>query len=339
MVRRPGSGRGRGSRELWPELERGEPGLLYGVFGEEDFLVQQVVARFEASPAFADNPSLNIERFHAEQTTPARVLESALTMPFLGRRRLVICLETHLFKAAQLAQFLDYLERPAVSTCLVFAGAKLDRRGKFAKRLEKHGKVQIIKKLYPQQLPAWLASRARLREKRLDPKAAAQLAELAGLGLGALDSEIEKLSLYVGRRETIGLEDVQAVTGGGRLYSIFDFTDALAAGRLDRALSAWDQLYALGEPAVRVVAMITRLWRQLLQVRRLLDQGGGEGQVQRALRIPPAATRTLLQRARRERAESLSESLARVLEADVALKSSPGSDRVIMERLIMDLCR
>ena len=324
--------------DFWPELESGSPGPLYAVFSEEDFLLNQVAERFAASSAFSQNPSLNIERFYASQSPPARVLESALTLPFLGKRRLVLVAESHSYKAGQLAEFLDYVNDLPPETTLVFLGAKLDQRSKFAKALKKLGKVQIINKMWPRQLGPWLQERARLRGKRLDAAALDRLAELSGLGLGALDSELEKLSLFVGDAKTISLDHVRQGVGAGRLHSIFDFTDALASGDLARGLTAWDQLAALGEPPVRAMGMVVRLIKQLLQVRSILDQGGGEGQVQRTLRIPPAATKSLMDRARMESQASLARALKLALDTDLALKSSPGADRVIMERLIIRIC-
>jgi DNA polymerase-3 subunit delta len=322
----------------WPEMAGGEPGLLYGLFGEEDFLVAQALEVFLVSPAFSQNPSLNVERFHALDTSPSRVLESARTLPFLGRRRLVLVQELEAYKAEQLNAFLPYIEDPAPSTCLVLAGLKLDSRTRMAKALAKAGKVHVFKKMWPRDLPPWLNQRAAARGKTLATAAAERLAELAGLGLGALDSELEKLALFVGGRPQITAQDVAQVTGRGRLYSIFDFTDALAAGRLHRALTSYDQLDSLGEPAVKVLAMVTRLFRQLMEARRALDQGLGAGQATQALRLPPAAARTIIERAQRESAAGLAGRLGRILQADLALKSSPGVDRVIMERLILDLC-
>lgn len=322
----------------WPEVAAGDPAPLYGVFGEEDFMVSQAVEAFLASPVFADNPSLNVERFLAGEAPPARVLESASTLPFLGRRRLVVVGDAHLYKAEQAAQFLAYFEDPAPTACLVLAGGKVDQRTRFYKSLAARGKVHIFKKLYARELLPWLAGRARLRGKRLAPAAAQELAELAGLGLGALDSELEKLSLFVGRRAEITSEDVKGVVGASRLYSIFDLTDAVAARRLERALTAYHQLDSLGEPAVRVVAMLMRLFRQLLEAREVVEAGGGEAEVQRRLRTPTQASRTLHQRARSAGAANLTRPLKLLLEADQALKSRPGADRVIVERLLMDLC-
>lgn len=322
----------------WPEISQGEPGPLYGVFGEEDFLVNQGLEAFCAAPAFSDNPSLNIEQFHAEDAKPSQILESARTLPFLGRRRLIIVRGADQYKAAQLAEFLDYLGDAPSSTCLVFAGAKLDSRTKFAKTLQKQGKVHVYKKMYPNQLPPWLNQRASARGKKLAPQAAQHLSEMAGLGLGALDSELEKLSLFVGRRAEITMDDVAKVVGSGRLNTIFDLTDAIARCDLHRSLTAFEQLYALGEAPVRVVAMLQRLIRQVLEVRAIMDSGGDQRQVQQQLRTPPQATAALMTRARRESSAGLSSRLARLLRADMDLKSSPGTDRVIVERLIMDLC-
>jgi len=323
----------------WPELADGGLGALYGVFGEEDFLVSQALEVFMSAPAFSQNPSLNVERFHAGDAPPVRVLESAQTLPFLGSRRLIIIQDIDLYKTAQLNEFTVYLADPAPSTCLVFAGAKLNMTTRFAKALSKAGKVHVYKRMYPRQLLPWLGQRAQARGKKLETPAAEHLAELGGLGLGALDSELEKLSLYVGKKPSIGEHDVRQVMGRGRLYGIFDFTDALAACDLARALTSYDQLDSLGEPAVKVLAMVTRLFRQLLEVREILDKGGGQAEVQQALRTPPSATQTLSKRARRESSDRLAGRLEDILRADLALKSSPGSDRVIMERLIMNLCR
>lgn len=327
-----------GKGPLWPELESGQPGPLYGLFGSEDFLVRQVVERFKASPAFTANPELNLERFNAEQTPPARVLESARTLPFLGSRRLVLVSQLQAWRAAQLAEFLEYIERPVETTCLVFYGSRLDGRSKFAKALGRSGQVHTMGRMYPGQLGPWLQSRAAWRDKRLLPEAEAFLQELSGLGLDALDSEIEKLALYTGRRREISWADAEAVVGQGRLYSIFDLTDAVAARDLPRALVACARLDSLGEPPVLVVAMIGRLYRQLLTARGLLSKGGSPAQVQKALRTPQKATATLLTRARAESQASLAAQMKGILAADRALKSSPASARVTLERLIMELC-
>ncbi len=324
---------------MWPEIAKGKPGPLYGVFGQEAFLLDQALGEFINSPAFAANPSLNQERFLAAETPPNKVLDSANTLPFLGSRRLVLVQGIDAWKAEALNQFLDYFNNPAPSTCLVFSAAKLDARSRFAKALQDKGKVHTVRKPYPRELPAWLAGRAKLRGKNLTPAAAGLLMELGDIGLMELDREVEKICLFVGNQKEITPGIIKTVTTQGRLFSVFDLTNAIAKSELARALSALGHLLAMNEAPLAILGMITRLFRQLSQVRQILDEGGIEAQVQQSLRTPPQVTADLIKRARKESQGRLSAYLEVILATDLALKSSAGADRVIMENLLFKLCK
>lgn len=324
---------------LWPEVMAGNPGPLYVVFGDEAFLLSQALQQFIASPAFAANPSLNQERFLASDTQPGKVLDSANTLPFLGTRRLIMVQGIDAWKAEALNQFIAYFENPAPATCLVFSADKLDARSRFAKALQKHGKVQQVRKPYPRELPGWLQTRARMRGKNLSAGGARLLMEMGDLGLMDLDREIEKICLFVGNEKELSVNAIKSVLGQGRLFSVFDLTNAIAKGDLGRGLSALDQLLAVNEAPLSILGMITRLFRQLSQVREILDSGGGESQVQQSLRTPPQVTGDLVKRAHKESPARLAARLEDILLADLALKSSGTADKTIMENLLFKLCR
>lgn len=323
----------------WPEIAKGKPGPLYGVFGQEAFLIDQALEQFTTSPAFAANPSLNQERFQAMETSPSKVLDSANTLPFLGSRRLVMVQDIDAWKAEALNQFLDYFNNPAPTTCLVFSATRLDARSRFAKALQSKGKVLAVRKPYPKELPAWLQERAKIRGKNLSPSAARVMVELGDMSLMDLDREIEKICLFVGIEKELTPQVIKNVTSQGRLFSVFDLTNALARYDLGRALSALSHLLSMNEAPLAILGMITRLFRQVGQVRHILDSGGNESQVQQAMRIPPQATTDLIKRARRETPSSLAVILDDILMADLALKSSASADKIIMEDLLFKLCQ
>ena len=323
----------------WPEVSKGQPGPLYGVFGQEAFLLDQALKQFISSPAFASNPSLNQEYFLAAETQPSKVLDSANTLPFLGSRRLVIVQDIDAWKAEALNSFLDYFNNPAPTTCMVFSAAKLDARSRFAKALQSKGKVLNVRKPYPRELPAWLQGQAKTRGKSLSMPAVRMLMEMGDMGLLELDREIEKLCLYVGKSKEISPQVIKNVTSQGRLFSVFDLTNAIAAGELGRALSALSHLLAMNEAPLAILAMITRLFKQLSQVRKILDQGGSESQVQQNLRTPPQVTADLVRRARTLEQNKLKVQLENILHADLALKSSAAADKVVMETLLFKLCQ
>ncbi|MDR1396494.1 MAG: DNA polymerase III subunit delta [Desulfarculales bacterium] len=328
----------KGTKDPWPEVSRGEPGPLYGIFGPEDFLRREMVERLSQSPAFAHNPMLNQERFQAGETPPSRIVDSANTLPFLAPRRLLIVYDIEACKPEELNQFVPYLNQPCPSTCLLFSAARLDSRLRFAKALQEYGRVITVRRPYPREMPAWLESRAGLRGKHLQPDAVRLLADLGEVSLMELDREMEKLSLFTGSRPEITAPEVHAVLSQGRLYSVFDLNNAITEGDLGRSLAALHQLLAMNEAPLYILAIISRLLRQWSQALAVAEQGGGENRLQEMLRTPPQVTRNLLRRARSLHQTRLKTGLEAVLAADTALKSSGLAPRTIMENLLFTLC-
>jgi DNA polymerase-3 subunit delta len=329
-----------GSKAPWPEIAKGQPGPVYGVFGLEEFLRQEILERFINSPAFARNPQLNQQRFQAGEASPAKVLDSANTLPFLAPLRLILLYDIDAYKMEELNQFLVYLDNPCPSTCLVFSAARLDARSRFSAALKKKAKlITVPQKLSSSELPAWLTSRAALRGKKLSRAAAARLADLGDAGLMELDWEVEKLSLFVGPAQEITAKDVEALLNQGRIYSVFELNSAITDGDLSRSLNALYQLLDINNEApLYVLALISGMVRQWSQALAIAEKGGGESQLQQVLHTPPQVTRSLLRRGRRLHKARLHSYLNMILEADMALKSSAGFPLRIMENLLFGLC-
>ena len=74
---------------------------------------------------------------------------------------------------------------------------------KLAKKLKKVG--ELVKCTSPEgrELIAWIRNAARQREKNIDSEAANLLAEWIGENLTALNSELDKLALFLGERDSI----------------------------------------------------------------------------------------------------------------------------------------
>src|SRR5205085_5676957 len=117
--------------------------------------------------------------------------------------------------------------------------------------LEALGVAQIreFKVLRADALRAWAQQRAASLGARLTPAAAARLAELIdGYHLGDLAQEIDKLAAYTNGRP-IDLEDVDALVSVAVQYQTWDLTDAVVAGRPDRALQVLKRMDEKQHPA------------------------------------------------------------------------------------------
>ena len=123
-----------------------------------------------------------------------------------------------------------YVENPLPSTILVvsYKGKTLDGRQKFSKLIKKKGEVFQSKKLYENQLPAWINGYLQSNGFSIKPKALALLVDHIGNDLSRIVNEIEKLSLNLGKEKTITEDEIEKFIGISKEYNIFELQNALS---------------------------------------------------------------------------------------------------------------
>ncbi len=108
---------------------------------------------------------------------------------------------------------------------------------------------------------------------RVSPAALDLFIRKVGMDTRQLVMEADKLTLYIGDRKEITVEDVQAITSSAAEAIAWDFTDALGERRLDAALKIVRQLIFQGEAPVALMFAIENLYRNMIQFRSYIDQG------------------------------------------------------------------
>lgn len=130
---------------------------------------------------------------------------------------------------------------------LLVSAGKVDKRKTFYKTLEKIGSVEMHEawsledKHWTAEAETTAARAIRARKKRISEPALAELVQAVGPHRPQLASEIEKLCLYVGDRDEIGLEDVAAVVSRNKQARAFAVADALGDRDLPRLLRTLDE--------------------------------------------------------------------------------------------------
>jgi DNA polymerase III delta subunit len=249
---------------------------------------------------------------------------------------------------------------------LLFTASTVDARKRLVKRLREVGAVIELSvgrersgALSREAIEGVVHDILRDFGKRLAPDAQQLVTQRAGADLARLASETQKLCLFVGEEPTITVADVQTVFRDMAASWIFDFTSALAARQVGRALSLLRGLDAQGEPALRMLAMIGREVRLLLVARECLDgplQGkwrtGMSYNVFQARLLPlldadtkeafggahPFVLYRRFQDAERITAAMLRAALGRLAALDVRLKSSRSDAFVLLEAFVVDWC-
>lgn len=178
---------------------------------------------------------------------------------------------------------------------------------------------------------AWVVRLAREAGHDVAPAAAAVLVDRAGLDLGVLAGEVEKLGLHAGAGARIEESHVRGLVAAVRAHAVEELTDRLAARDLGGAARVLREILDEGEPPVRVVAFLAANMRRSLHVVELEEQGLATDEIARRLGMPPWLVGKL--RGRR-RAADLERGLAVLRRLDLALKSSRATEAVFDAALL-----
>jgi DNA polymerase-3 subunit delta len=130
---------------------------------------------------------------------------------------------------------------------LLISAGKVDKRKVFYKTLDKIGTVETLAgwsaddRDWAGQAEVWARKAIHSRQKEISDNALAELVSRVGPHSRQLDTEVEKLALYVGDRRSIGLEDVAAICSRNKTARAFALGDALGDRDLPRLLARLDE--------------------------------------------------------------------------------------------------
>jgi DNA polymerase-3 subunit delta len=189
----------------------------------------------------------------------------------------------------------------------------------------------------------WVLETAAAQGAKVEPDAARELVDALGADMMMIAGELEKLLLYVGEKKRITLGDVETMVLAAKQRSLYELTDAISAGDRPKALAVLDALLSSGdgdEAAIGHLYMLARTFRQMLIVleRNVRDSRAIWQALWQGFRVPPFAADDLIRQARRYKSRrDLTRALRLVARADLAIRSSPPSKRLVLEQLILDL--
>ncbi len=311
------------------------------VYGAEAFLKRQAIADIVDRVLGNADRSLALSEYDGGAAIAlAGVLDDLRTLPFLSDRRLVLVRDADKFITDNRAALEDYADQPSPTGVLLMECRSFPGSTKLAKRVQAIGEAIECKPVAARAVPGWLVNRCKdSYNKRLDAQAAALLQAFIGDDLGLLDSELLKLSLYVGDRPAIAADDVQALVVQTREEQVWGILSAIATGDEAKALTIWEQVWETDRAAQgRSIAGIAYKVRQLLSARHAQQAGAPMNELAKLLMIWGDFDRVRAELAAFSTVQ-VERMLCRLLEADVAVKSGLATVQSAIEAFIIDACR
>lgn len=241
-----------------------EPRPVALIHGEDDFGVKQrarqIFDQWCQESGGMDHEQIDASVMNSGEALRAiaRLREALNTLPFFGGAK-VVWLRNCSFLAddrtsssgavteavASLADELKTFRWEGVR--LLVSAGKVDKRKAIYKVFDKIGAVEafaglsIDDKDWAGQAEVFARQALRDRRKEIDDEAVAELVNAVGPNLRELTSEVEKVSLYVGDRKEIGVEDVKQIVTRHKHARAFGLGEALGDRDLPRLLWTLDQ--------------------------------------------------------------------------------------------------
>ena len=190
----------------------------------------------------------------------------------------------------------------------------------------------------------WVVERAAKEAVKVDAEAARELVDALGADMMLVSNELEKLILFVGQKKRITIGDVETLVLAAKQRSLYELTDAISSKDRVRALSVLDALLASEEgeeAAIGHIYMLARTFRQMLVIleKNVRDSRAIWQALWQGFRVPPFAAEDIIRQARRYKSRrELTAALRLLARADLALRSNPASKRLVLEKLVIDLC-
>jgi len=304
------------------QIAASRPDPVYLLQGEDD--VEKSALAHEFEELVEDGlRAFNVERIYAADLTSGDKIAAAVssivtavrTLPMMAPRRVVIVFQADGLlvpkrESDAATRALDALEtllkNPEPQTTLVLVAGAIDKRSRMFKLLARQATLVECGVLESAaDAERWVRSRVALGGAEIEAAAARLLAERGGTDVKRLRNDVERLLLYALGQKSISLDDVRQLVGPAALQDDWAMTNAIEAGDGAGALRQLALMLEAGVVPEKILGQLAWLVRA---------------------KFPATAP------------SSVRASVDAVFRTDVDLKTSGGSPRILLERLVVELC-
>lgn len=317
-------------------LASGKLGGVYFLFGEEEFLKEELAASLVAAHLDPATRDFNYDQIRGTDATPEALASLIATPPMMAEWRVVVVRDAQALAASARTRAVieAALERNTPGLALILMATLPDKaKAQIYDKLKKQATAVAFPLLNAADVPGWLMERARADGYELQPKAAQAMATALGTELGVLLQELKKLYEFTRASKKITVADVGAVVGSVPRQNRWEWFDMLGDRRFAEARAALHVLLDSGETGV---GLIIGMGSHFIRLGILAN--GGEKALEAVL--PPhqkwLASR-LGRQARKWKPHQLQEAIDQLLRADRLLKSSNLGELPVLEEFILRL--
>lgn len=307
--------------------------MLYLIFGKDSFRIREKLNQIKEKFIEKTGFDLDVEVFD-ESAFLEQIKNAIESRGFFTIHKLLVfkdfVSQGNPQTQKDLAKLLDKIPD---SIYLVFIEKEEKSKNPIWKKIKNKGKIWQFTPLNYYGTLDWIQKKTESKGGEIASDAIRTLAFFIGNDLWRLDSEIEKLITYKGRKKIL-IEDVEKLVKPEFSPGIFDLIDNIAIKNLSKSQIILKQLLDSGENPLYIHTMIVYQFRNLIKIKFLTSSGLKSFDIREKTRLHPFVVQKSLEQVENFSFESLKKIYSKLLDAEIAIKTGKIEPDLALELLV-----
>lgn len=331
------------------------------IFGEESFLVDELITQVTDKLLASGLDTNSIERLDGASISEQEIVDNANNLSFISPQKLLIVNNFDVLyknKRKSFQGLVSYLQNPNPSTTILFVGvpsrlngiskelsnskkasaanSKVDKLPEVLKFLIQNDLYVEYPKLYDNEIPDWVVRRALKYKKEIDIQTA-NLIALSCNSIREIDSELDKLNVYLGNNNHITIDDVEEIVGINKENNVFELTKSVGIRDLDTSLRITDNLLMHSNQSVLILITLTRYFLTLFKLIDERKATSNKFQLAGKVGVNPYFIDEYIRSLSKYSPTDVERSISILSKADEELKSTSADNKYLMFRTLTDI--
>ena len=310
--------------------------MIYLIFGEDTFTanrkLKEIIERYKK----IHKSGLNLKVLDLKEKSFEDLKRELEFSPMFSEKKLLI-----LKNASQNSEFkknfLKEIEKFEKSKEIIFFFEEGPiKKDPFFDEIKKHGKFQEFKLLDKTRLKIWVKEEFKRYGVKIEEKAVERLIFFVGNDLWSMSEEIKKLVAFKKGKEVKG-EDVEILISSKPELDLFKTIDAISARNKKLAFKFLHSHLKKGEKPAVLFSIIKYQFRNLLQVKDLIEKGEKISQIKSKLDMHPFVLEKFLKISQKFKIEELKKIYQKIFKFDLAIKTGKIEPDLALDLFLAEL--
>ncbi len=336
--------------EFQEKIKKDKLDSVYLFWGQEEYLMNMTMDKLKERYIEDSFEAINYIRIDGKISGFQDLVDACETLPFMSDKKIILLNDIYEFMDNLLdreeERFYKYMDELGDFICLILMDNTLSisRNKKTYRYFNKRGRVVDFSKLIGKELKGWIEDILKKHDKMMNYSTinyfiqrSSYSSKDADRDLFDLENEILKIIDHSKNRE-ISKDDIDKVLIRAIDTNIFKLLDAINIGSAEDALRNFNYMYMSKEPILKILYMINRQFRLILEYKLYRDKGYGGKKVQDKLQIKNYEFGKIKTQAGRFSIDRLEEIMKELLNIDIQLKTTTTDERLLIEMLLVKIC-